>query len=66
MLRQKILRELEQLPDSKLAELYEVIRQLREEAEPKSLEPRTPGALSGKLGDAFFEPLPEEELQRWE
>jgi hypothetical protein len=27
---------------------------------------RTPGLLSGKLGDAFFEPLPEEELQQWE
>ena len=28
--------------------------------------PRTPGLLSGKLGDAFFEPLPEDELQQWE
>jgi hypothetical protein len=27
---------------------------------------RTPGLLSEKLGDAFFEPLPEEELQQWE
>jgi len=25
---------------------------------------RTPGLLSGKLGDAFFEPLPEEQLQQ--
>ncbi|MGB3534344.1 MAG: hypothetical protein WBA13_12620 [Microcoleaceae cyanobacterium] len=29
-------------------------------------KPRTPGLLNGQLGDAFFEPLPEEELQRWE
>jgi hypothetical protein len=31
-----------------------------------NLQPRTPGLLPGKLGDAFFEPLPEEELQKWE
>ena len=30
------------------------------------VEPRNPGILPGKLGDAFFEPLPEEELQEWE
>jgi len=29
-------------------------------------QPRTPGLLTGKLGDAFFEPLPEEELEQWE
>lgn len=27
---------------------------------------RTPGLLKGKLGDSFFEPLPEEELKAWE
>jgi len=27
---------------------------------------RSPGLLSGHLGEAFFEPLPEEELERWE
>lgn len=31
-------------------------------------EPRKPGALKGKfkLTKAFFEPLPDEELRRWE
>ncbi|MCZ7562558.1 MAG: type II toxin-antitoxin system prevent-host-death family antitoxin [Burkholderiales bacterium] len=31
-------------------------------------EPRKPGALKGKfeLTKAFFEPLPEEEMRRWE
>ncbi len=29
-------------------------------------QPRTPGLLKGQLGDAFFEPLPEEELLQWE
>ena len=28
--------------------------------------PRQPGLLKGQLGDAFFEPLPEEELRAWE
>lgn len=30
--------------------------------------PRKPGALKGKIhfDDSFFEPLPEEELKRWE
>jgi prevent-host-death family protein len=27
---------------------------------------RKPGRLSGHVGDAFFEPLPEEELHAWE
>ena len=28
--------------------------------------PRVPGIARGKITDAFFEPLPEEELQAWE
>ena len=28
--------------------------------------PRVPGIARGKVTDAFFEPLPEEELQAWE
>ena len=27
---------------------------------------RRPGRLAGRLSDAFFEPLPEEELAAWE
>jgi prevent-host-death family protein len=27
---------------------------------------RRPGRLPGRLGDAFFEPLPDEELDAWE
>jgi prevent-host-death family protein len=35
---------------------------------PLAPEParRQPGRLPGKVGDAFFEPLPEEELDAWE
>lgn len=28
--------------------------------------PRRPGLLKGKVGEAFFEPLPEEDLGAWE
>ncbi len=28
-------------------------------------EPRQPGLLAGRLDEAFFEPLPEEELAGW-
>ena len=28
--------------------------------------PRVPGIAQGKVTDAFFEPLPEEELKAWE
>ncbi len=28
--------------------------------------PRQPGLLVGTVGDAFFDPLPEEELDAWE
>ena len=28
--------------------------------------PRRPGLLAGEIGDAFFDPLPEEELDAWE
>ena len=36
--------------------------------EPVSKAPRVPGRLKGKIAltDAFFEPLPEEELAAWE
>jgi prevent-host-death family protein len=35
---------------------------------PLAPEPgrRRPGRLKGRIGDAFFEPLPDEELDAWE
>ncbi|MCT7969700.1 hypothetical protein NG799_25645 [Laspinema sp. D1] len=74
MLIQKIIQELQDIPEEKLAEIYDLIHYFRlglnqENTELRSVsevEPRTPGLLTGKLSDAFFEPLPEEELQRWE
>lgn len=74
MLIQKILKELEEVPEAKLAEIYDLIHDFRlglnSENSPSltaiESEPRTPGILTGQLGEAFFEPLPEEELQQWE
>ncbi len=66
MLLQKIVQELQDIPEDKLAELYDLIHYFRLGLEQEPLPPRTPGLLSGQLGDAFFEPLSEEELQQWE
>jgi hypothetical protein len=74
MLIQKIIKELEEIPEEKLAEIYNLIHDFRLGLNPENslsltgseIEPRTPGLLTGKLGEAFFEPLPEEELQQWE
>ena len=74
MLIEKIIRELQNMPEDKLAEIYDLIHNFRvgldrETAQPitvSEVEPRTPGLLTGKLSDTFFEPLPEQELQQWE
>jgi hypothetical protein len=66
MLIQKIIQELQDIPEEKLAELYDVIHYFRLGLSQDTAQPRTPGLLAGKLGDAFFEPLPEEEFQQWE
>lgn len=66
MLIQRILQELQALPEEKLAEIYDLVHYFRLGLSHESDSPRTPGLLVGKLGDAFFEPLPEEELQQWE
>jgi hypothetical protein len=67
MLNSKILEEIQAVPEENLDELCELIHnfRLRLNPPPKS-PPRQPGLLKGRLGEAFFEPLPEEELQQWE
>ena len=62
--------ELDTFSEEQLKQLYQIIKNFKQETR-KSIRdqdqfPRTPGLLSGKLGDAFFEPLPEDELQQWE
>ncbi len=74
MLLQKIIQELENIPEEKLVEIYDLIHYFRlglNQEKTVTLpvnesEARTPGLLTGQLSNAFFEPLPEEELQRWE
>jgi hypothetical protein len=66
MLIQKIVKELQNIPEDKLAELYDLIHYFRLGLDTAKPQPRTPGLLTGNLSDTFFEPLPEEELQQWE
>ncbi|QQE64310.1 hypothetical protein GFS31_09900 [Leptolyngbya sp. BL0902] len=66
MLIQKIMQELQGIPEDKLEELFDLIHYFRLGLASEISQPRTPGLLSGQLSDTFFEPLPEEELQQWE
>lgn len=66
MLIDKIVQELQNIPEDKLAEIYDLIHYFRLGLSQEVNQPRTPGLLTGKLSDSFFDPLPEEELQQWE
>jgi len=63
---QKIVQELQAIPEEKLAEIYDLIHYFRIGLGQSPQSPRKPGLISGDVDDAFFEPLPDEELQRWE
>ncbi|KKJ00086.1 hypothetical protein [Prochlorothrix hollandica] len=62
---QQIIHELQAIPPHKLPLLYDLIHHFRLGLTPTP-QPRTPGLLSGTLSNAFFDPLPETELQQWE
>ncbi len=66
MLIQKIIQELQDIPEDKLEELYDLIHYFRLGLGAGVCTATPPSLLTGQLGDAFFEPLPEEELQKWE
>jgi len=66
MIIQKIIDELNEIPEEKLTQIYEFIHEFRLELHKDSNQPRKPGLLKGSLSSMFFEPLPEEELQEWE
>jgi len=66
MLLQQIIDELNQIPEEKLSQIYDIVHDFRLKSAPNKLEPRQPGLLKGKLGDAFFDALSEEELAQWE
>ncbi len=66
MVIEKIYQELQDIPEDKLAEIYDLIHYFRLGLGQKQTQPRTPGLIQGTLGNSFFEALPEEELQQWE
>jgi hypothetical protein len=73
VLAEEIIKEINLIPSNKLHEVYDFIHNFRIEIEQSQpfyknnlLIPRQAGILNGKLGEAFFEPLPEEELKAWE
>jgi hypothetical protein len=66
MMLQKIFQELQDIPEDKLAEIYDLIHYFRLGLGQEHAQPRKPGLLTGRLGDAFFDSLPEEELRQWE
>lgn len=66
MLIQKIIDELNEIPEERLSQIYELVHEFRLSLNQEQIEPRRPGLLSGKLSEAFFDPLPEEELELWE
>jgi hypothetical protein len=73
MLAEEIVKEINLIPTTKLLEVYDFIHYFRigieqsQQVYQNNLSiPRQAGILNGKLGQAFFEPLPEEELKAWE
>jgi len=59
MIIDQIMQELQDIPEDKLAEIYNMIQEFRLGLNTENSQPRIPGLLTGELGDAFFEPLPE-------
>jgi hypothetical protein len=66
MMIQQIYQELQDIPEDKLPEIYDLIHYFRLGLEQDQIQPRTPGLLTGTLDNSFFEPLSEKELQQWE
>ncbi len=66
MLQQQIMREIQGIPEDKLAEIYNIIHYYRVGLENETEIERQPGILKGSLGNAFFDELPENELKQWE
>ena len=54
MLRQKIIQELQDIPEENLDALYEMIHLFRLSLQKEQSQPRTPGLLTGKLNSALF------------
>jgi len=66
MFQQRIMAELQGIPEDKLAEIYDLIHYFRLGLNREQPAERQSGLLKGELGAAFFEELSDEELKRWE
>jgi hypothetical protein len=65
-LQQQIMQELEDIPQDKLEEIYDLIHYFKLGLLNEKKQIRTPGILKGTVSDSFFDPLPELELKAWE
>lgn len=54
MLIQKIVQELQDIPEDKLAELYDIIHYFRLGLSQERTQPRTPGLLKGQQARYFL------------
>ena len=54
MLHQKIIEELQEIPEENLSALYDIIHTFRLGLRNNNLEPRKPGLLVGELNDAIL------------
>ena len=66
MLQQQIMQEIQDIPDDKLAEIYDLIHYFRLGLNKEVTCERKPGLLKGALSQSFFDDLPEDELSAWE
>lgn len=66
MLQQQIMHEIQNIPEDKLAEIYDLIHYFRLGLTKEVTNERKPGILKGTLGQEFFNELPEDELNAWE
>jgi len=65
MLQQQIMQEIQDIPDDKLAEIYDLIHYFRLGLNKENASERKPGLLEGSLSQYFFDDLPEDELKGW-
>ena len=72
MLREQLIEEIKQIPNEKLAEIYDLIHYFRiglAQEKPTKIVPQRPiGLAKGQfeIPDSFFEPLPDDILDAFE
>ena len=61
-IQQQIMLELSDIPEDKLAGLYDLIHYFKLGLSKEKKQERNPVILQGSLSESFFEALPEDEL----